>query len=258
MKRLHLFCFVVLVSLTSSIALAYTSQDCIECHRKDSTVSALRISVKEFEDSIHGREITCQDCHSEVKDETHEKMNGSGVVVCGQCHEQENKHGLSLKITIRPQCHSCHTKHGIYEKNKVVSTVHPGRLRKTCKGCHPIECGETKYLSWLPSIQISSHNKQNFSREYDKGNCLGCHQGRAAHGDKTLLNDQDCAKCHLTAKGQSKLLGYFHPRADFKKQPTIYAAAMIYQLFIVALLWGGFRFYTRKFSGNPKGKRLRK
>jgi hypothetical protein len=37
-----------------------------------------------------------------------------------------------------------------------------------------------------------------------------------------------------------------HPKADSAKQPGIFALAWIYQVFLAALLWGGFRFYTRR------------
>jgi hypothetical protein len=71
-------------------------------------------------------------------------------------------------------------------------------------------------------------------------NCLGCHQGAGAHGEKKPINDQDCNKCH------NDLMGFMHPKADSAKQPGIFALAWIYQVFLAALLWGGFRFYTRR------------
>jgi hypothetical protein len=142
--------------------------------------------------------------------------------------------------------------HGILEKENALSSVYPENLKETCKKCHPVECGQTDYLSWLPSIQIASHKKQDFSRAYEKGNCLGCHQGMAAHGEEEPINDQGCYTCHLYQKGQSRLWGYIHPRADFKKRPTIFVAAIISLLFLGFLLWGGFRFYIRKLFSKQK------
>ena len=255
MKRFPFYFLGILISLTCCIVWAYTPEDCIKCHKEGSTGSTLHISIKEFEASIHGRKIVCQDCHAGVEDEGHETWKGSGAVDCGECHEQENRHGLQSKIEDRPKCYSCHTRHGIFEKDNAVSSVHPEKLKETCKGCHPVECGQTDYLSWLPSIQIATHKKQDFSRAYEKGNCLGCHQGMAAHGEEKPLNDQDCYKCHLSQKGQARLWEYIHPKADYKKQPTIFVAAIIFQLFIALLLWGGFRFYILIFS--EKTKRLR-
>tara|TARA_B100002003_G_C13872304_1_gene426410 strand:- start:1 stop:657 length:657 start_codon:yes stop_codon:yes gene_type:complete len=215
-------------------------------HKKGSADSVLHISIDEFEASIHSFELTCQECHIGVEDENHETMKGSGAVDCGECHEQENRHGLQAKSENRTQCYSCHTKHGTLGRDNEDSSVHPDRLKETCKGCHPVECGGTNYLSWLPSLRIASHNKQDFGRAYVKDNCLGCHQGETFHGDKEPINDQICYKCHLPLKGQAILWGYFHPKVDFEKQPAIFTAAIVYQILIVFLCWGGFRFYLKK------------
>lgn len=220
--------------------------------------STRHVSIKEFEASIHGREITCTDCHVGVKDKDHSSIKGSGAVDCAQCHEEENRHGLGAKSERRPRCHSCHTRHGILEKENVASSVHAGQLKKSCKGCHPVECGEIDYLSWLPSMQIASHNKQDFGQAYEKGHCLGCHQGKAAHGEEGPINDQGCDRCHLSQEGRAALWGYIHQRADFEKQPAVFASATLYQFFIVVLLWGGFRFYIRKLSEKRKGKSTRR
>jgi hypothetical protein len=103
-----------------------------------------------------------------------------------------------------------------------------------------VESGKPDYLSWFTSLQIVSHGKQDFGKAYSRGNCLGCHQGEGAHGEKRPINDQDCAKCH------KDLMGFMHPKADSAKQPGILASVWIYQVFLSALLWGGFRFYTRR------------
>jgi len=252
MKRILSYSLCVLMSLASYNIWAYTPEDCIKCHREGSPGSALHVSLSEFKDSIHGRTIMCQDCHTGVIDENHERVKGSGSVDCSQCHDQENRHGLKSERKCRPQCYSCHTKHSILEKDNKLSTVNPKQLKETCKACHPAECGETTYLSWFPSIQVASHSKQDFSRAYEKDNCLGCHQGMAAHGEEEPLNNQDCQICHLPLKGRAPLWGYIHPKADYKKQPSMFAAAIVYQLVILVLLWGGFRFYIRKFSQKTK------
>jgi hypothetical protein len=48
------------------------------------------------------------------------------------------------------------------------------------------------------------------------------------------------------------MMGFMHPKADSAKQPGILASAWIYQLFLAGLLWGGFRFYTRR-TRNKRG-----
>ena len=101
--------------------------------------------------------------------------------------------------------------------------MNPMQLKITCRSCHPVECGQTGYLSLLPSLQIRSHKKQNFSRDYSRFDCIGCHQGKAAHGEEEIINQQDCHKCHQSAPGKSSLMGYIHPQADSRNQPGIFA-----------------------------------
>ncbi|MDY7037830.1 MAG: hypothetical protein SV375_16915, partial [Thermodesulfobacteriota bacterium] len=173
-------------------AWAYNPEDCIRCHKKGSTGSTSHINIEEFDASVHGRQIACWDCHEGIENKGHETMKGSSMVDCANCHEKENRHGFGSRPNDRPKCHSCHTRHCILEKENKASSVHSKRLKDTCKDCHPAECGNTGYFSWLPSIQIRSHNKQDFNRSYEKGNCTGCHQGEAAHGEEEPINDQDC------------------------------------------------------------------
>jgi hypothetical protein len=251
-KILLPICLGLLLCLILNNAWGYTPEECVRCHHLGSTESTLQISIEEFKASAHGEEVTCPECHTRVVDEKHETTKGSGVADCSECHEEENRHGIQSKEKDRPQCYSCHTRHDILGADREDSSIHQGQLTKTCKGCHPVACGKTDALSWLPSLQISSHGKEDFSREYTKGNCLGCHQGMAAHGETYPLNDMDCHLCHAPRNGKGPLLGYIHPKADPREQPSTFAAGLAYALLGVVLLWGGFRYYLRKFSGNHK------
>lgn len=252
MKNFIFYFLGLLIVVTAANTWGYTTEDCIRCHKEGSRQSILHISMEKYDASIHGREIACQDCHTGVRDKAHETIKESGFVDCTQCHEQENRHGLQGKSEHRPRCYSCHTTHAIFEKESKLSSVNGKNLKKTCETCHPAECGDGDCLSWLPSLRISSHSKQDFGRAFDKDNCLGCHQGKAAHGEKATLNNQDCYKCHFSPEGAPLLLGYIHPKADTVKHTTIFAAATIYLLLILALFSGGFVFYIRKFSQKKK------
>lgn len=254
MKRFLAYSPVALFFFLGGPAWAYTAEDCIKCHEEGSSKSMLHISIKEFKASIHGEETVCEDCHTSVKSEDHERRKGSGAVDCRECHEEENRHGLQSEGGRRPQCYSCHTRHSILEKDNPTSSIHPKRLKETCKICHKRECGEINYLSRLPSLQIASHKKEDFSKTFERTNCVGCHQGMAAHGEENQLNDEDCHKCHLTTAGQSRLMGYIHPTADREEQPETFAVAVVYQVVAVILLWGGLRFYVRRFSRKTKEK----
>ena len=224
---------------------AYSRQECMDCHRPGSGKSSRCIDIETFAASAHGDKITCGDCHTEIKDESHKTNGGSGVVDCSSCHNKENHHGRQAQ-SHRPQCQSCHTRHSIFGKNNKRSSIHPDHLKQTCGNCHARQCGDTGYLSWLPAIRIKSHPKQDFSRDCSDTNCIGCHQGSAAHGETHPIDEQDCHRCHITPQGDSLLFGFVHPRADAKKQPAVFAAAMIYQFCLAFLVWRGFGFFMKR------------
>jgi hypothetical protein len=249
-------CFLIMMGMAN--ASDYEPDDCIECRRRGSEESDLTISIRDYEGSVHGGENTCMDCHSEVLDEDHQTTEGSGMVDCSGCHDQENQHGMGGAEDNRPQCHSCHTRHNMRPKTDPTSSVHPDRLSTTCATCHAATTGETDYFSWFPAFKIASHAKGDFAGDYSDDNCLGCHQGAAAHGEEDPLVDQDCHKCHLTPGAEGAMWGPFHAQADPDRQPAVYAAASIYQgsifvgliLIIVAIV--------RKRAQSPRKKPARR
>jgi len=215
----------LLLFFSSGSAGAYTTDECLGCHGQGGSATRT-ISITEFKNSAHGKDPSCRDCHTNVKDESHQARPGAVAVQCGPCHDQENRHGLQANGRPRPQCHDCHTRHGILPKADPKSSVHPARLPLTCKTCHPWECGKSDYMSQFLSLRIKSHKKQDFSRAFQDTNCLGCHQGKAAHGEERLINNQSCYKCHQPVQGEGPLWGSIHPRADWKRRPTLFAAAV--------------------------------
>lgn len=237
---LHLFIFTFLASVAG--AGAFTAEECIRCHEAGSRESSLHVSTKDYETSVHGRaSMSCPDCHRAIQDERHRERKGGAGVSCRECHEKENGHAMGSAHDRRPACHSCHTAHLILEKGNKLSSIHPDSLQRTCSPCHPTECGQGGYLSWFPSLQVISHGKADFSRKYGKGNCVGCHQGDAAHGEKTPIDAQDCYKCHRS------MWGYIHPKAEPGKNPGLFAAALLYQALGLALIGGGLRLFTLRF-----------
>jgi hypothetical protein len=241
--------FVIVAS-----AGAYTTEECLGCHRRGGSSSRF-ISVTEFRHSAHGKDLSCLDCHNGIRDESHRSRPESGAVRCGQCHDQENHHGGQAGGRPSPQCHDCHTRHGILPKTDPKSSVHPERLPATCRTCHPRECGEMDMLSWVVGLRIKSHKKQDFSRDFQDTNCLGCHQGKAAHGEERPITNQTCYKCHQPGPGQSPLWGSIHPRADWKRQPSLFAAALLDQAGLGLLAAGILIFIGRKFVRTGRKRR---
>lgn len=239
------FPFVLLLTIP---VLAYSPEECIQCHGETGQ-STLRISVADFRHSAHGSDLSCLDCHTGIQDPSHETLNGSSSVSCGECHDRQNRHGLEGKAELRPPCHSCHTKHRILAKENPASSVHPGALPRTCATCHPRESGRPGYLSWFLSLQVVSHGKADFSRRYGRDNCVGCHQGDAAHGEKNPIDPQECYGCHRS------MWGSIHPDADPDKEPVLFAAALLYQGLALFLVLGGVLFYIQRFAGKRSGRR---
>ena len=249
------FTHILLVLLWLPIleAGAYMDTDCIKCHTGAGQESLLKISVEQFDRSAHAEEVSCQECHANVVDDDHQEIPGSGAVDCGTCHDQFNQHGAGATEN-RPRCFSCHTRHNILSPDDPQSTVHADQLRQTCRACHPGQSGSFEYLTWFTSIQVASHPKQDFSKTYTRENCLGCHQGRAAHGETDPVDDQNCYTCHLDDDGHNKLWGVMHPDAHLENQPGVFTASVTYQLVLITMLFGGFRWLMRRFSSVSKGK----
>ena len=233
---------------------AYTTDECLGCHSRGGAATRT-MSLTEFKRSVHGKEVGCRDCHTKVKDESHQTRPGAGAVQCGSCHEQENRHGLQAKERPRPQCHACHTRHGMLPKADPKSSVHPDRLAATCKTCHQRECGDTDTLSWFTSLRVKSHKKQDFSVAFQDTNCLGCHQGQAAHGEGQPINNQSCYKCHQPVQGKSPLWGSMHPQADWDRQPALFAAAVADQAGLGLLGAGVLLVIARRFIQKIRRRR---
>jgi len=234
---------------------AYKMADCINCHGQKSGKSVLKIDVEGFESSIHGSELQCVDCHQNITSDEHIQQAGAGAVDCIQCHEKMNRHGGAAAGQFRPQCHQCHTQHSIYSKTDPASSVHRKSISKTCRRCYPEESGRMTYLSWLPSIRIESHNKQDPGTYYGSDDCLGCHQGQAAHGETEMLAGGNCSGCHMTPEGKNALLGTMHPKADRDRQPGVYVISVLYQIGIIFLLWSGLSRIISRFAGNKSQRK---
>jgi len=245
---MKMICLIIFSALTlvTSLCGAYEEEDCVRCHGAGAGENRLHVPVEDFKASVHGRDVGCRDCHQEIVDGGHQRRKGSIRVACGDCHEKENLHGSGATEKTVPGCHDCHSKHTILGKDDPGSTVHPANLRRTCQGCHPVAGGKKDYLSWFPSVRVSSHGKEDFSRSYDMGNCIGCHQGKAAHGEDVRLSQDTCDKCHFRdAERGASLAGTMHPEADRNGQPGVFASALLHQAGLWVLVLAGIMSFVR-------------
>lgn len=202
-------CLIIACAYLLSWGLfAYETEDCISCH-SGSEGGTPRISGSEYESSVHGSMMTCTDCHSYIE-EGHEDGSGKGSADCSQCHDVINYHGEPSERDNKPECYSCHTKHNILSAEEENSSVNDAQLENTCSGCHPDKWNDHGYFRRFTAFRLSSHKKQDFSKDYSKTNCTGCHQGMAVHGETEAVNREDkCYKCHML-NNQSALMERFH------------------------------------------------
>jgi hypothetical protein len=247
MKIIYPFILIFFFMGYCAWGFAYTNEDCIRCHINPNQTQKI-IDLKSFNTSIHFEsDVGCRDCHTAIIDDSHKKAdwaleNDVLVSDCSQCHVIENRHGFQAENS--PLCHHCHTRHNIRSALDEHSSTHPGNLIKTCSECHPRLTGRINALSFLPSLKISTHEKQDFSINLNDKDCIGCHQGYAVHGTDESINDRNCRTCHFKADNTPALSGKIHP--DAYKDPEVMAAGIIQLILFCGVFIFGLFFITRR------------
>ncbi len=166
------------------------AKKCSYCHKTESM---------QFKASVHAGEIECTDCHADA-DKSHKKGFKS-VVDCLSCHDKMEsfKNSVHQKAMFDKKnevykCWECHTKHSILPKDDENSSVNKANLKNTCTKCHKGIAG-TGLFGKFAKFRISAHEKIYAGYDYSDKNCLNCHHGSVAHGEKNL-NPSNCNKCH--------------------------------------------------------------
>ncbi len=171
---------------------------------------------------------------SEIRPETESVYTQEECIECHRSGSEESELQISVeeyKSSIHGQevtCMECHT--------KVLDEEHEseeGSGAATCRECHPAASGEVSFWVRLSSFPISSHKKGDFGNAYEKSNCLGCHQGTGAHGEKAPINDHKCHKCHLNPDAEDAMWGDMHPKID--KKPAMLVSATLYLFFFAGV-----------------------
>jgi hypothetical protein len=245
MKQILTYLSLFLIVLLTTEAWGYTEHDCIRCHSHEGTEMRLSVNVNNFRSSVHGKIMGCLDCHQSIKDSNHIEIEDSKKTNCQTCHDQQNLHASDRSVT----CDACHTHHYVFEVGDPRSSVNWKNLRHTCGKCHLEQSQHTNLLSVLSSIRIASHPKQNFGMIFDMGMCVGCHQGQAAHGENTPVNDQNCYRCHVPLAKNNFVLGYVHTNADWRRCSVNSFAGYIYlavALALITLLVRGIVIFVKK------------
>ncbi|MBN1905359.1 MAG: hypothetical protein JW927_09700 [Deltaproteobacteria bacterium] len=215
--------------------------DCISCHSENPESGIPQILIAEFKASIHGSMMTCAECHSYIE-EGHEAGDVDEKVNCNMCHQQANLHGATANAGSRPECYTCHTKHSILPSHFEKSTVNRAHLEERCSECHEAQYGKSVYMKGFTSFRIRSHKKEDFSREFNETNCIGCHQGMAIHGTAEKISADDCAKCHMK-DNKNAMMGRFHAAAN--SGLSINGLSIITQILLLGVLILVIRFIVK-------------
>ncbi|RLB71591.1 MAG: hypothetical protein DRH03_05675 [Deltaproteobacteria bacterium] len=257
-----------------------TNEECIKCHKEpnltsgrlDGSKADLHIEYKLFKETLHGQKLECIDCHEDAASARHCR-SGFQKVNCLACHSKikglypfgaqerlakkkikipkrkivgdsyykDSAHGKALLAGKKdaPNCFNCHTRHYIFGKKSAKSTINRFQLTQTCSVCHKDRKVET-LLEKASTFRVEAHRKGDLSFDYDRGNCIDCHQGEAVHGLK--VNDAPCSRCHNTkAKIDGvKLFGFgpFHLYPDYEKQYSTWCVRNLYGILLLLLLAG--------------------
>lgn len=205
-KATLLFFILIISALPASTTWCFSDEECINCHSQSSKQNSKTIDAEGFLSSVHGEEISCAECHQDVIDETHTERQGIGVVDCGGCHEDMGQHGNDASIP----CYACHTRHNMYPASDIRSALHWQNLENTCGQCHSEQVERPKGFLYLTAWQITSHPKESLYNQYSKNMCISCHQGAAAHGEVTQIDENNCFKCHMEVGNYAGVLGHIH------------------------------------------------
>ena len=241
---------ITFIPLSMMRSWAYSDKECISCHRIGSQESELQIDIGLYETSVHSEVIACTDCHQGVTENDHTTRTGFHKVNCQRCHRKKNMHSKNKDIS----CATCHTEHEIYGSKDSRSSVNFENLSKTCHSCHPLETGNTSWLSFFTSFRIASHPKGNFAKRFDKRMCVGCHQGQAAHGEDGPINNQECYKCHLILADKKAVLGYIHLDSNWQNQPVNVFAGYITLIVLIGSLFFLFIAFKDLFFSSKSGR----
>ncbi|MCL4550051.1 MAG: cytochrome c3 family protein [Bacteroidetes bacterium] len=134
--------------------------------------------------SVHDGVIGCQDCHVDIKDESHIEKKNYKKVKCETCHEEyadlvksDIHHRLKGKVKNPPDCKVCHGTHQITAppKDNVL------KVKEICSKCHTSMVLANPY----------------HSKAVEGNKCIGCHkQNGYTKLSQSVHKNLECADCH--------------------------------------------------------------
>ncbi len=172
-KFFRIACFIIFAGFIFNSRLTAQDFKCADCHQNF------------IQKSVHNNAIGCQDCHSDIKDESHIEKKNAQKVKCESCHEEYGNlvkndihHRLKGKVKNPPDCKVCHGTHEVQTPPKENNL----KVEQICSKCHTSMVLANPYHA-----KVVEGNK-----------CLQCHQdnGQKAQLVKSVHKNLECADCH--------------------------------------------------------------
>lgn len=203
--------FIAAAPALPAAAEGLTTEDCLGCHAGDEEAvvefgdgSSLSVFVdqEKWEGSIHGSQLGCTDCHTEINDYPHPELTAKNArefqltegATCKRCHYAYYTRmldGIHYKVleggnTKAPTCVDCHGAHAVTDPKVPRLSVN-----EKCAKCH------TKIAE---TYKTSVHGAALVDGNPDVPVCTDCHGAHAIRDPRKpefhAASYELCAKCH--------------------------------------------------------------
>jgi predicted CXXCH cytochrome family protein len=235
-------------------SLAYENKECLACHRNygraadklPEAVSNLYVDEALWEKDAHFEVagLTCSDCHTNAKPETH-PADGLQKVNCAECHEEQAEsyyktahwNGEVPEGKQKPDCADCHAPHAMVSRKNPASLLYKGNIKAICLSCHEEMEATFSLSSKFLLFRISAHRKSDLANPFDRTECINCHFTKAVGHGADPLTETHCGQCHVQGAGAEKVVfGPFHLGPSLAERPLITLVEVINILIILALI----------------------
>lgn len=206
---------------------AVDSQKCLNCHGEKEFVhkhapDKAEDYVLKYQDSIHGENIECSDCHGghEIAPASSPEspVNHSNILnTCSQCHDEvaekflASEHGKALQsgFASAPTCTDCHGEHDIHQITDSRSKVSRQHEVEVCMKCHldspEVQARMTHSAGFVAGYENSIHGRALKEGNLEAAVCSDCHGGHdelKASAPNSKVNKfnitSTCGTCHAS------------------------------------------------------------
>lgn len=219
---------LILLSAWSASAAAPDqagNEACLACHSNKSMATtstkgeriALYVDAQALDKSVHGTQVSCQGCHSDIEGYPHPKQSIPDrrsyaldrYTLCKKCHSVvyqtalDSVHGQVLTNSNQnaPICTDCHGYHDVAKPDEPRTLV-----SQTCAACHtPI------YNDYVGSVHGKALVEENNGDVPVCTDCHGIHNIKEASTASFRIESPEvCAGCHTN----KELMGKYNISTD--------------------------------------------